>query len=1238
MSNRKRFLAMLLAVMMIVSTIATMGSVSANAFIDVEDEQLAQALGVLGDLGIVKGIGPDEDGNPQFGGEQGVTRQQFALFVARITSGTPEFLEAGAATIFEDVTDETYYAAINYCVEYGIVEGFPDGTFRPTEGVTMQQAIAMLVRALGYVEKNAAVIPWEGVLTHATRPEVRLIGRNVETDGFDLVELGKRAGDSLTRNDMAMLLYNFLLTDKYEVGAVYNEQLRRFEHLARYQPVLSAFGIERVVGYVVNVVNYSAEIYVKNYYRAGGTGSDEIFYPGADITRRMANPDLTSNPVDIRIRFSDPGYTIGIDQRLDVNRMSGNLMSTTKAALGIDEDYEGYEGDLDLLGKKITIYRNVVISARGAVPSAVVVGVKTDVTGADNTASFETATATVEVGGYAATERSVDFVTELVLGTPDDKVESFNQRVTFGIANAAQTRTYYGYSASDSITDAQRLNATKYYKDAQRDLSLRYHLYSINGNGLLRNSFENNDLMKEGGQVLKDGDFEENLGNNVERELAKILKGNDGADAKNYRLTYVDNGLDSLGNPEFYYVFTPLQIGYGHDDTSGTRVKFEMGRQGIDQENKANEPKTYELRAADDEEDAITPVKGEAYLFTAFGSEYKDITVYSKLDRLAKEVTLLSRAAGVLRFSEAAYPRVEFSFAVNASKATGAWQASDIGRSDDSLRTLRGKYDIFGDADGVALIAKRVEDAPADNRNFHTRFGVIRTTGTPSAILLADCTVAYMHRVYDVTDKIENNYMLVPATTADDADIFNNALTGAYIGLYNRTGSAYDAAVLVRPNAADNGGTLTDNRSRILGTGDNADRYSVLLKRADNPATTTGLIGNNITSAANTSIIRPDVPNRINLSNGTGLFTLGGTAATYTSTRLLGTAAAGTSTEAIFNSSTRFVVIGSNGVVRSADNLAQAGAIIGDNAIHSIAFVANGPGNVPGAASVVFFRSMNTLTDPAIVPRVGIIVDSDSNFFFADANQIGAWAFDYVSGTVVRVVTGGSAIGTLVRILNTEVEDIDGNKAFRTAALGTKTTGVNNKTPSNLLSNTGRYSGGDRLTAIREALVFNSLPGFILESVDSDGNHGTTTVSGKVQYYREGEAMTIQATDRVPSPTSLTPITVDLSRGTYKMLFVDDADRDNKKIDVNDPSTWTTANDAITWTKEGRTALSGSGVTGGLGSMSNTQFARATGDGRAVYAVVTFDNLTSEALAVTFIVAGVPEGDSGDLAHLATKN
>ncbi len=63
--------------------------------------------------------------------------------------GLPKLVQSQT---FSDVSEETLYQNyISQAADRKIVEGFPDGTFRPDEKVTREQAAVMIVKAIGTV-------------------------------------------------------------------------------------------------------------------------------------------------------------------------------------------------------------------------------------------------------------------------------------------------------------------------------------------------------------------------------------------------------------------------------------------------------------------------------------------------------------------------------------------------------------------------------------------------------------------------------------------------------------------------------------------------------------------------------------------------------------------------------------------------------------------------------------------------------------------------------------------------------------------------------------------------------------------------------------------------------------------------------------------------------------------------------------------------------------------------------
>lgn len=101
----------------------------------------------LVDLGIVTG---DPDGNMRL--EDSVTRAEMSAIVCRLY-GESEASEA-AETTFVDV-EKNHWASgyIAMAQSMGVIEGYEDGTFRPENDVTYQEAVKMIISLLGYAPK-----------------------------------------------------------------------------------------------------------------------------------------------------------------------------------------------------------------------------------------------------------------------------------------------------------------------------------------------------------------------------------------------------------------------------------------------------------------------------------------------------------------------------------------------------------------------------------------------------------------------------------------------------------------------------------------------------------------------------------------------------------------------------------------------------------------------------------------------------------------------------------------------------------------------------------------------------------------------------------------------------------------------------------------------------------------------------------------------------------------------------
>ena len=150
MRNLKKILALALALVMTLSLMTV-----ANAFNDDKDidAKYDEAVTVLSALNVFKGV---NDGS-NFAPKQTITRAEVAAIIYRIVTGDVNDTQAGIYkdyAKFKDVAQNHWAAGyIGYCSNAELILG--DGTnFYPDQTVTGYQALAMILRAVGYDKNN----------------------------------------------------------------------------------------------------------------------------------------------------------------------------------------------------------------------------------------------------------------------------------------------------------------------------------------------------------------------------------------------------------------------------------------------------------------------------------------------------------------------------------------------------------------------------------------------------------------------------------------------------------------------------------------------------------------------------------------------------------------------------------------------------------------------------------------------------------------------------------------------------------------------------------------------------------------------------------------------------------------------------------------------------------------------------------------------------------------------------
>ena len=109
-------------------------------------------------MGIFTGY-PDKTFKP----DRSITRSEFLAVTIRALNFDKYVSGFKGATKYPDTAvDHWSTGYINMGTAFGIVKGYPDGTFRPDANVSYAEACTMLVRMLGYTQYLTPVTPGGG--------------------------------------------------------------------------------------------------------------------------------------------------------------------------------------------------------------------------------------------------------------------------------------------------------------------------------------------------------------------------------------------------------------------------------------------------------------------------------------------------------------------------------------------------------------------------------------------------------------------------------------------------------------------------------------------------------------------------------------------------------------------------------------------------------------------------------------------------------------------------------------------------------------------------------------------------------------------------------------------------------------------------------------------------------------------------------------------------------------------
>ncbi|WP_221414169.1 immunoglobulin-like domain-containing protein [Paenibacillus sp. 598K] len=129
-------------------------------FLDVVNHWSQKAVNDMGARMVIEGTG---DG--LFSPDRDITRAEFATILVQALGLK---LEEGATAFVDVNTSDWYSRAINTAYTYQLVQGYEDGTFRPQDKITREQAMTMLSRAMAMTGLKAQLSEsWGDTLLHA---------------------------------------------------------------------------------------------------------------------------------------------------------------------------------------------------------------------------------------------------------------------------------------------------------------------------------------------------------------------------------------------------------------------------------------------------------------------------------------------------------------------------------------------------------------------------------------------------------------------------------------------------------------------------------------------------------------------------------------------------------------------------------------------------------------------------------------------------------------------------------------------------------------------------------------------------------------------------------------------------------------------------------------------------------------------------------------------------------------
>ncbi|MBQ2897855.1 MAG: S-layer homology domain-containing protein [Clostridia bacterium] len=295
----KKLICIVLALSIVAMCVPAMAATT--TFSDVtESSKYKTAIYTLNDFGIILG----DAGSDTFRPQANISREEFSVIMTRV-------LGLGALNVsvtdypFPDVIPSTSadwsIKATKIAYDLGIIKGFEDGTFRPKEKVTFEQAVKMIVCTLGYEASALNQGGWPtGYITVAR--------------GFGILNNAETAhSEPASREIIAQLIANSLEVPLADTEVSANRTLlsEKLKYTESTGVVTGIYG-KALKSNATGIEEDEVQVDYNKKFKVGNTSAKEYF--GKEIKYYYNNDGANNILVSARLTNRNSEVTVSSDQ------------------------------------------------------------------------------------------------------------------------------------------------------------------------------------------------------------------------------------------------------------------------------------------------------------------------------------------------------------------------------------------------------------------------------------------------------------------------------------------------------------------------------------------------------------------------------------------------------------------------------------------------------------------------------------------------------------------------------------------------------------------------------------------------------------------------------------------------------------------------------------------------------------------------------------------------------------